>query len=44
MRLKDFLVTSDGESVSIPQYYRKYKKRLKTLQKLLSRKKKESKR
>ena len=27
MGLKDFLVTSDGESVSIPQYYRKSQKR-----------------
>ncbi|MDJ1178828.1 transposase [Roseofilum sp. BLCC_M91] len=44
MGLKDFLVTSDGESVPIPQYYRKSQKRLKTLQKRLSRKKKGSKR
>ncbi len=42
MGLKDFLVTSDGESVPIPQYYRKSQKRLKTLQKRLSRKKKGS--
>ncbi len=42
MGLKDFLVTSDGESVPIPQYYRKSQKRLKTLQKGLSRKKKGS--
>ncbi|MGD1716612.1 RNA-guided endonuclease InsQ/TnpB family protein [Dapis sp. BLCC M172] len=42
MGLKDFLVTSDGESVPIPQYYRSSQKRLKTLQKGLSRKKKGS--
>ncbi|NET41075.1 transposase [Okeania sp. SIO2B3] len=44
MGLKDFLVTSLGKSVPIPQYYRKSQKRLKTLQKRLSRKKKGSKR
>ncbi|NEP84203.1 MAG: transposase [Okeania sp. SIO3B3] len=44
MGLKEFLVTSEGESVSIPQYYRKSQQRLKTLQKRLSRKKKGSKR
>ncbi|WP_293078113.1 transposase, partial [Okeania sp. SIO3B5] len=44
MGLKEFLVTSEGESVPIPQYYRKSQKRLKTLQKRLSRKKKGSKR
>ena len=37
MGLKDFLVTSEGESVDIPQYYRKSQKRLKVLQKHLSR-------
>jgi putative transposase len=42
MGLKNFLVTSEGESVPIPQYYRKSQKRLKTLQKSLSRKKKAS--
>ncbi|MDJ0518575.1 RNA-guided endonuclease InsQ/TnpB family protein [Dapis sp. BLCC M229] len=42
--LKYFLVTSEGESVPIPQYYRKSQQRLKTLQKRLSRKKKGSKR
>ena len=42
MGLKDFLVTSEGESVPIPQYYRRSQKRLKTLQKRLSRKKKGS--
>uniref|UniRef100_UPI001CCD8CAF RNA-guided endonuclease InsQ/TnpB family protein n=1 Tax=Oscillatoria salina TaxID=331517 RepID=UPI001CCD8CAF len=40
----DFLVTSEGESVPIPQYYRKSQKRLKTLQKRLSRQKNGSKR
>ncbi|MGK7919454.1 MAG: RNA-guided endonuclease InsQ/TnpB family protein [Trichodesmium sp.] len=44
MGLKAFLVTSEGESVPIPQYYRKSQQRLKTLQKRLSRKKKGSKR
>ncbi|GGA08041.1 RNA-guided endonuclease TnpB family protein [Okeania sp. KiyG1] len=44
MGLKEFLVTSEGESIPIPQYYRSYQKRLKTLQKRLSRKKKGSKR
>ncbi|NES80008.1 MULTISPECIES: transposase [unclassified Okeania] len=44
MGLKEFLVTSEGESVPIPQYYRKSQQRLKTLQKCLSRKKKGSKR
>ncbi len=52
MGLKDFLVTSEGESVPIPssvseqiaRHYRKSQKRLKTLQKRLSRKKKGSKR
>uniref|UniRef100_UPI003445C010 RNA-guided endonuclease InsQ/TnpB family protein n=1 Tax=Okeania sp. SIO2F4 TaxID=2607790 RepID=UPI003445C010 len=33
MGLKEFLVTSVGESVPIPQYYRKYQQRLKTVQK-----------
>ena len=37
MGLKDFLVTSEGDVVEIPQYYRKYQKRLKILQKRLSR-------
>ncbi|NER02646.1 MAG: transposase [Okeania sp. SIO3C4] len=44
MGLNKFLVTSEGESVPIPQYYRKSQQRLKTLQKRLSRKKKGSKR
>ncbi|GGA14417.1 hypothetical protein CYANOKiyG1_27970 [Okeania sp. KiyG1] len=41
MGLKEFLVTSKGESVSIPQYYRKSQQQLKSLQQRLSRKKKE---
>ncbi|NES66329.1 MAG: IS200/IS605 family element transposase accessory protein TnpB, partial [Okeania sp. SIO2D1] len=44
MGLKEFLVTSEGESVPIPQYYRKSQQRLKTLQKRLSRKNRGSKR
>ncbi|MGK7925043.1 MAG: RNA-guided endonuclease InsQ/TnpB family protein [Spirulina sp.] len=44
MGLKDFLVTSEGETIPIPQYYRKSQKRLKALQKRLSRRKKRSKR
>ncbi|GGA10582.1 RNA-guided endonuclease TnpB family protein [Okeania sp. KiyG1] len=44
MGLKDFLVTSDGDTILIPQYYRSPQKRLKTLKKRLSRKKKGSKR
>ncbi len=52
MGLKDFLVTSEGESVPIPssvseqiaRHYRLSQKRLKTLQKRLSRKNKGSKR
>ncbi|MBV8884007.1 MAG: transposase [Chroococcidiopsidaceae cyanobacterium CP_BM_RX_35] len=36
--LKDFLVTSEGEIVSIPQYARKSEKRRKVLNKALSRK------
>jgi putative transposase len=42
MRLKSFLVTSWGEEVAIPQHYRKAEKRLKRLQRQLSRKKKGS--
>lgn len=38
--LKDFLVTSDGHSVPIPQHYRKSQKRLKVLGKAVSRKQK----
>ncbi|NEQ74385.1 MAG: transposase [Okeania sp. SIO2C9] len=44
MGLKNFLVTSERELVPIPQYYRSSQKRLKTLQKRLSRKNKGSKR
>lgn len=42
--LKDFLATSEGEYVPIPQYYRKAEKKLKKLQRSVSRKKKGSKR
>ncbi|MFQ3583963.1 MAG: transposase [Cyanobacteriota bacterium] len=42
MGLKSFLVDSDGDEVEIPQYYRKAEKRLKRLQRSLSRKKKGS--
>ncbi|NES64207.1 MAG: transposase [Okeania sp. SIO2D1] len=44
MGLHEFLVTSEGESVPIPQYYRSSQKRLKTLHRRLSRKNKGSKR
>ncbi|GFZ99707.1 RNA-guided endonuclease InsQ/TnpB family protein [Okeania sp. KiyG1] len=44
MGLKEFLVTSEGESIPIPQYYRSYQQRLKIQKKRLSRKKKGSKR
>lgn len=40
--LKTFLVTNEGEDVSIPQHYRKSEKCLKRLQRNLSRKKKGS--
>jgi putative transposase len=40
--LKSFLVTSEGVEVAIPQHYRKAEKRLKRLQRNLSRKKKGS--
>lgn len=40
--LKDFLVTSKGESVSAPQYYRKAEKQLVRAQQVLSRRKKGS--
>ncbi|AOY80577.1 transposase [Moorena producens JHB] len=42
MGLKSFLVKSDGSEVPIPQYYRKAQKRLKKIQKKVSRKKKGS--
>ena len=38
MGLKSFLIKSDGTDVEIPQYYRKAQKRLKKVQKLVSRK------
>ena len=44
MGLIDFLVDSDGESISIPKYYRASEQKLGNLQKLLSRQKKGSKR
>ena len=40
--LKEFLTTSEGETISIPQYYRKAQKRLKVIQKRISRRKKGS--
>lgn len=42
MGLKSFLVDSNGDEVEIPQHYRKAEKRLKRLQRFLSRKKKGS--
>ncbi len=40
--LVDFLVTDEGESVAVPQYFRKAQTRLKRLQRSVSRKKKGS--
>ncbi|MEG4488394.1 transposase [Microcoleus sp. D2_18a_B4] len=40
--LKNFLTTSEGETVAIPQHYRKAGKRLRTIQKRVSRRKKGS--
>ncbi|EDX77506.1 transposase, IS605 family [Coleofasciculus chthonoplastes PCC 7420] len=40
MGLKEFLTTSDGETIAIPQHYRKSQKRLQVLQKRVSRRKK----
>src|SRR4028118_146447 len=40
--LKKFLTTSEGETVAIPQHYRKTQKRLRTMQKRVSRRKKGS--
>ena len=40
--LKDFLTTSEGEVVAIPQYYRKSQKHLRVIQKRVSRSKKGS--
>ncbi|MBD2502156.1 RNA-guided endonuclease InsQ/TnpB family protein [Anabaena azotica] len=42
--LKEFLTTADGETVSVPQHYRKAQKRLRVIQKRVSRRKKGSKR
>ncbi|NEO96688.1 MAG: transposase, partial [Moorea sp. SIO3G5] len=41
--LKEFLTTSEGETIGIPQYYRKSQKRLRVIQKRVSRRKKGSK-
>ncbi len=40
--LEDFLTTSEGETVAIPQHYRKAQKRLRVIQKRVSRRKKGS--
>jgi putative transposase len=40
--LREFLTTSEGETVSIPQHYRKAQKRLRVIQKRVSRRKKGS--
>ncbi|NER22961.1 MAG: transposase, partial [Symploca sp. SIO1C2] len=40
MGLKDFLTTSNGETVAIPQHYRKAQKRLRLIQKRVSRRQK----
>jgi putative transposase len=40
--LKEFLTTSEGETVAIPQHYRKSQKRLRVIQKRVSRRKKGS--
>ncbi|MEG4535248.1 transposase [Microcoleus sp. D2_18a_D3] len=40
--MKEFLTTSEGETVAPPQYYRKQQKRLRTIQKRVSRRKKGS--
>lgn len=42
--LKEFLTTSENETVAIPQHYRKSQKRLRVIQKRVSRRKKGSKR
>lgn len=42
MGLKEFLTTSDGESVGIPQHYRKAQSSLRVIQKRVSRRKKGS--
>ncbi|NEO01858.1 MAG: transposase [Moorea sp. SIO3I7] len=38
--LKEFLTTSEGETIQVPQYYRKAQKKLKVIQKRVSRRKK----
>src|SRR4028118_1900010 len=40
--LKEFLTTSEGKTVAIPQHYRKAQKRLRVIQKRVSRRKKGS--
>jgi len=40
--MKEFLTTSEGETVAIPQYYRKAQKHLRVIQKRVSRRKKGS--
>ena len=42
MGLKEFLTTSEGETVTVPQHYRKAQKRLRVIQKRVSRRKKGS--
>ncbi|WP_341526865.1 transposase [Nostoc sp. UHCC 0302] len=42
MGLKSLLITSDNEEVQIPRYYRQAEKKLKQLQRQLSRKEKGS--
>jgi putative transposase len=42
MGLREFLTTSEGETVSIPQHYRKAQKRLRVIQKRVSRRQKGS--
>ncbi|WP_442921637.1 RNA-guided endonuclease InsQ/TnpB family protein [Microcoleus sp. Aus8_D2] len=42
--MNEFLTTSEGETIGIPQHYRKAQKRLKVIQKRVSRRKKGSKR
>jgi len=42
--LKQFLTTADGDTVSIPRYYRKAHTRLRVIQKRVSRRNKGSKR
>lgn len=44
MGLKEFFTTSEGETVAVPQHYRKSQKRLRVIQKRVSRRQKGSKR